>query len=187
MVRVFARRAASRRSPASDSLARSLARSPRYAPRPTGEKPQLKPIRRYERLSPGDEIELLLGAPGFELRSARLPRRALRFPVDGDPGERVGRSCVSSIARVDRFPAGVSRSGEGGSMSAASVADPSEPIRRCRSAFPRGFPRRWQMLRKNADRPGSPSAGCDRRGGSERHRSAASFAPHPAGSLLRRV
>src|SRR5215203_5940725 len=79
-MRVWAFRGRLREPTAAWSLARSLARSPRYASRPTGEKPHLKPFRRYQRLSPGGEIELLLGAPRLELRSARLPRRALRFP-----------------------------------------------------------------------------------------------------------
>jgi hypothetical protein len=45
-------------------------------------------------------MEHHLGVPGFELRSARLPRRALRFPLGEDTGERVCRSCSSPPAAL---------------------------------------------------------------------------------------
>src|SRR5215216_2572984 len=84
VMRVLTRPAGSRRPLASDSLARSLARSPPCASRPRHEKPHLKPFRRYERLRPGDSKELHLGAPTFEFSTASTPQRAPPFSPEGD-------------------------------------------------------------------------------------------------------
>ena len=97
VMRVLTRPAGSRRPLASDSLARSLARSPPCASRPRHEKPHLKPFRRYERLRPGDSIELHLGAPTFEFSTASTPQRAPPFSPEETRAEGCAVSALSLL------------------------------------------------------------------------------------------
>jgi hypothetical protein len=109
VMRVLTRRVGSRRPRAGDSLARSLARSPRSSAPPAHQKPHCQAVRRYDQLSSGDEIELHLGARGFEVSRGRPPGGRLRFSPEGDAREGCAARCLSSSQQYRGRRAGCSR------------------------------------------------------------------------------